>query len=132
MSITPGLLQQMARPGRSKIMEVNLALDKASLRIRWPILGELSDIMVIDDPTDAFSPERPLQLPDDSFHLVANAIALEPPISFVMVKLDCLDYYPFECSEACQCDGKYKDDIGNSFESPPLRLETPSVRHIRT
>ncbi len=61
-----------------------------SFRIRWPVFGGLTDIMVIDDPTDASSTARPLRTAE-GWHPAANAPVSYPPISATKISSDELD-----------------------------------------
>jgi hypothetical protein len=89
------------------------------LRIHWPIFGELSDIMVLDDPTDAHSDARPFQLPDGSLHPVAEAAITDPHCCSIEIGLACLPELSFatmdDCAEDCD-QWKTEDRLGEDGE----------------
>ncbi|KAF1809223.1 hypothetical protein P152DRAFT_461648 [Eremomyces bilateralis CBS 781.70] len=79
-----------------------------SLRIRWPVFGELSDILVVDDATDPFAPTKPFQLPDSSLHPVANPRVSD--ISSIKVGIDCLGELSSYTFRECECEDIENDD----------------------
>jgi len=78
----------------------NVYFSLDSFRIRWPIFGELSDIMVIDDPTDASSTARPFKTAD-GWHPIAAAPVSYPPISATQISVFALENWAVWADEQC-------------------------------
>ncbi|KAH6672074.1 hypothetical protein B0J14DRAFT_595060 [Halenospora varia] len=67
-------------------------------RLRWPLFGPLSDIMVMEDGADPQSPLRPLFGISQS-HLLASELATEPPRMRMLVDCSIVSCYEAGTSE---------------------------------
>ncbi|KAJ9653596.1 hypothetical protein H2201_009126 [Coniosporium apollinis] len=71
-------------------------------RIRWPVFGELSDILVLDDPADASSTARPFKTAE-GWHPVAAAPVSHPPFSSTKISIFNLENHEEYEKECCHC-----------------------------
>ena len=106
--------------GRANIGYLHPSQD--SLRIRWPVFGELSDIQVLDDPRDTNSATKPyLNDKDGSFHAVSDSAVTDPPCSQTTIYVDCLNEYSSLTFENCDCPYVEPDASGMVAADPVVQ-----------